>query len=132
MLSRSGDLLPQFSVKGVKCCDFVEVGSRKKARWRVSLGILERKPIGAQSVVADIAELVLRTRHICDCHPLLAEMGDLLCEGERRFVEVSSHAAGIAAKLQNEKGPPSVHTPKGRGLAGSIAASRSGESPTKQ
>ena len=94
--------------------------------------MLERQPISAKPVVADIAQPVLCTGHVRNRHSLFTKVRDLLRYRERRFVEGPGHDAGLAAMPPNKKGPPSVHTPKGRGLAGSIAFRGSGENPTKQ
>lgn len=81
----------QAPIEVVQRGDRVEVRAWPEAEAGLTFGVLERQPVCAESIVADVLEPVFRPSDVRNYHPLLLQMGDLLSDGRCRLGERARH-----------------------------------------
>ncbi len=77
----------QCTVEFIERDNVFKGGAGLESRAGLPLGMFKIEPVGAQPVIADMLEAMLRQRGIGDHHAFALQLGDLLREGQRRFGE---------------------------------------------
>lgn len=86
---------PQNAVEIIKGRHIIERDAALESRARSVLWMLKIQPVGAQAIIADMAQPITGAIFVLDRHPLCTEMVDLLIDCQRGFGVDAGHAANL-------------------------------------